>query len=49
VNALRREIGGEDLDGDEAIAVRIEGTEYRTQRSRTNLMKNPKRTEGVRR
>jgi hypothetical protein len=47
VQALGRQIDPEELDGDEPIVVGIERTEHGTRRSRTNLMKNPKRTEGV--
>jgi hypothetical protein len=49
VDAVGRQIQPEELDGDEAIVFRIEPAKYRPQGSRTNLMKNSKRTEGIRR
>jgi hypothetical protein len=49
VHAFRREVEREDFDRDEPIAFRIERTKNSAKRSCTNLMKNPKRTEGVRR
>jgi hypothetical protein len=45
--ALGREIQFEQLDGDEALAGGIVRAKDRTQGSRTNLMKNSKRSEGV--
>ena len=47
--ALRRQVEFEQLDGDEPLARRIVRAKHRSQGSRTNLMKNSKRSEGVRR
>jgi hypothetical protein len=49
MRALRRQIEFEELDGDETLAGRIVCTKYRSQRSRTDLMKDPKTSERVRR
>jgi len=48
VHAFGRKIEPEELDGDEAIAIRFVRTEHRTQRTRTDLMKHAKWTEGIR-
>jgi hypothetical protein len=42
-----REIQIEELHRDEALALRVVGAEHRSQRPRTNLMKNTKRSERV--
>jgi hypothetical protein len=47
VDAFRGEVQPEELDRHEPIAVRLVGTEHRTQRTRTDLMKHAKRTEGI--
>jgi hypothetical protein len=49
MSALGRQVESEDFDGDETIPVRIVRTKHRTQRAGTDLMKNAKWTEGVRR
>ena len=48
VDALRGQVQSEELDRHEPIAVRLVGTEHRTERTRTDLMKHAKRTEGIR-
>jgi len=47
MHAFGRQVEREQLDGDEAFGLLIERTEHRSERSRTNLMKNSKRTKGV--
>jgi hypothetical protein len=49
MDAVGWEIETKELDGDETIALGIEAPKHRTQRARTDLMKNSKRTEGIRR
>ena len=46
---LRREIEFEEFHRDESLACRIVGAKHRPQRARPDLMKNAKRSEGVRR
>ena len=46
---LRREIEFEEFHRDEPLARRIVGAKHRPQRARPDLMKNAKRSEGVRR
>jgi hypothetical protein len=47
VDTFGRQIQPEELDGHEPIAIGLIRTEYRTQRTRTDLMKHAKRTEGI--
>ena len=50
VHALGRQVQLEELDGNEALALRVvKRAKHRPQRPRTNLMKNTKPTECVRR
>jgi hypothetical protein len=49
MDTLRWQIQFEELDGDKTFTLRIVRTEHRTQRPRTNLMKNTKRSKCVRR
>ena len=48
MHALGREVEGEQFDGDEPVAHGIVRAEHGTQSAGTNLMKNTKRSEGVR-
>jgi hypothetical protein len=47
MRALRRQVEFEELDGDEPLQRRIVGSKNRTQCPRADLMKYPKRSEGV--
>jgi len=47
VHTLGRQIETEELDGDEPIAVRFVRAQHRAQRTRTDLMKHAKWTEGI--
>jgi hypothetical protein len=47
VGALRRKVEFEEFDRDQALSRRIVSTIDRPQRSRADLMKNSKRSEGV--
>ena len=45
MDAFRWQIEREELDGNRPVASRIVGEKHRTQSSRTDLMKNTKRSE----
>ena len=47
MHALGRQVEPEQLDGDEALALAIVRAKHRSQRPRTDLMKNTKRSERV--
>jgi hypothetical protein len=47
VNALGREVGAEELDGDELVLPGVVRSKYRAECARANLMKNAERTERV--
>jgi hypothetical protein len=49
VQAIRRQIEPQDFDRDQPRPIGIVGTKDRTQRSGTNLMQDPERSERVRR
>ena len=49
VHALGREIEPEELDRDEPVLLRFVRAKHRAERTRADLMENPKWTEGVRR
>ena len=49
VDTLGRQIELEQLDGNQMLAARIIRAKHRPERPRSNLMKNPKRPERVRR
>ncbi|HEY7285999.1 MAG TPA: hypothetical protein VH497_11175 [Vicinamibacterales bacterium] len=46
VDAFGRQIQLEELDRNQAFAPRVISAEYRPKRACTNLMENPKRSEG---
>lgn len=46
VNALRRQIQPEQLDRNQTLSPRVISAKYRPKRACTNLMENPKRSEG---
>jgi hypothetical protein len=48
MDALGRQVEPEDLDGDDAILVRVDRAEDGTEDTGANLMKNTERSEGVR-
>jgi len=45
VNALRRKIQPEEFDGNQPLALSVISAKHGPKRPRTNLMKNPKRSE----
>jgi hypothetical protein len=47
MHPLRRPIESKQLDGDEAVSLRIVGAENGTERARPYLMKNPEWSERV--
>ena len=49
MDPLGRQIELEELDGDEPLVLRIVGAKHRSKSPRTDLMKNAKRSERVRR
>ena len=48
MHALRREVEGEQLDGDRTVAHGVVRPEHGAQSAGTNLMENTKRSERVR-